>query len=736
MTAALPAAPERPLLTHRQILTIFAGLMIGMFLAALDQTIVATSIRTIADDLDGLSLQAWATTAYLITGTISTPLYGKLSDLYGRKPLFLAAIGIFVAGSVACAFATSMYQLAGFRALQGLGAGGLFSLALTIIGDIVAPRERARYQGYFVAVFGTSSVLGPVAGGFFAGQPELLGITGWRWVFLLNVPLGILALIVVSRVLNVPHTRRDHRIDWPGALALTLGLVPLLILAEQGRTWGWTSPLALLCYALGAVGIVLFVLAERKIGDDALLPLRFFRTGVFAWGSLAGFVAGMGMFGALALLPLYLQIVKGSTPTQAGLQTLPLVLGIMSMSVFSGQFISRTGRYKIWPVIGLSLMIVGIGLLSRVGLDTPYWHTALIMVVIGWGLGGNMQPLTLAVQNAMPAKDMGVATASATFFRQMGGTLGTAVFLSILFSALPGRIVDGFRAAATDPAFTAALRDPAVLANPANQPVLTAVSWGAAPNLDDSSFLSTADPVLARPILEGFASSMSTVFLAAAAVLVVGLFAVLRMKEVPLRTQSGVEAQRQPPAASLPEPSPVTQAATATTVAAPVPPVAGPRPWPRSAPAGGDGARAVVPHDADSASRSGNGQHGNGRASGGHGTATAVADVPGAVVLPAAPPGLAPDTGPDDPRDRLLAMLLPDPPRALALIATAEQARDAGRRARRLLADHARDLDRARAELVAQGLSPAQVGRLLELTAEESPDHGGRHSETSAPPTG
>lgn len=571
------AAPTAGSLTHRQILTIFAGLMIGMFLAALDQTIVATSIRTIADDLDGLSLQAWATTAYLITTTITTPLYGKLSDIFGRKPLFLTAISIFVLGSVACTFATSMYQLAAFRGIQGLGAGGLFSLALTIIGDIVAPRERAKYQGYFVAVFGTSSVLGPVAGGFFAGQAELWGITGWRWVFLINVPLGILALAVVTRVLNVPHTKRSHRIDWPGALALAVCLVPLLVVAEQGRLWGWGSTAAVLCYVIGVVGLAAFLLAERRIGDDALLPLRFFRTGVFTWGTIASFVAGMGMFGALALLPLYLQIVKGSTPTQAGLQTLPLVLGIMSMSIFSGQFISRTGRYRIWPIIGLSLMVVGIGALSRVGVDTPYWHTALIMVVIGWGLGGNMQPLTLAVQNAMPPQDMGVATASATFFRQMGGTLGTAVFLSMLFGALGPRVADNLRAAGPTPGFRTALADPAVLADPANAPIVDALRSGSAVPLDDSSFLATADPVLARPILDGFAGSMSTVFLGAAAVLLIGLFAVVMMKEVPLRTRSGVDARRDdeaahPAAALAPAAVPAVVPAEATAAARPAGP--------------------------------------------------------------------------------------------------------------------------------------------------------------------
>jgi MFS family permease len=275
------SAPER-MLTHRQIVTILIGLMLGMFLAALDQTVVATAMRTIADDLSGFSLQAWATTAFLITSTISTPLYGKLSDIYGRKPFFLFAIAVFIAGSALCGLAQSMYQLAGARALQGVGAGGLMSLALAIIGDLVAPRERARYQGYFLAVFGSASVLGPIIGGFFAGAGTILGVEGWRWIFYINVPIAFAAFLVVNRVLHIPHTRQDHRIDWPGAVALVICLVPLLVVAEQGREWGWSSPRSLTCYLLGLVGLILFLLAEWRYGDEALLPLRLFRGRTFA----------------------------------------------------------------------------------------------------------------------------------------------------------------------------------------------------------------------------------------------------------------------------------------------------------------------------------------------------------------------------------------------------------------------------------------------------------------------
>ena len=354
------AAPGVGGFTHRQILTILTGLMLGMFLAALDQNIVATAIRTIGDDLHGLSVQAWVTTAYLITSTVSTPLYGKLSDLYGRKPFFLLAITIFITGSAACAFSTSMYMLAAFRAYQGLGAGGLFSLALAIIGDIVSPRDRAKYQGYFLAVFGTASVLGPVLGGFFAGSSSILTITGWRWVFLVNVPIGIVALYVVWRTLNLPNTHRPAQIDWVGVGALFVCLVPLLVVAEQGQKWGWGSGTALLCYGLGIAGLVLFILAEHRMGDNALIPLRFFQNRVFSLTSIVGVLVGMGLFGGISVLPLYLQIVRGVSPTEAGLLLLPLTAGLMVGAIISGQLISRTGRYKIYPVIGALLCVIAL----------------------------------------------------------------------------------------------------------------------------------------------------------------------------------------------------------------------------------------------------------------------------------------------------------------------------------------------------------------------------------------
>ncbi|MGY1837728.1 MULTISPECIES: MDR family MFS transporter [unclassified Modestobacter] len=528
---AAAAAPDASgVFTHRQIMTIMGGLLLGMFLAALDQTVVSTAIRTIADDLNGYDLQAWATTAFLITSTIATPLYGKLSDMYGRRPFYLFAIAVFIVGSALCGLADTMYQLAVYRAIQGIGAGGLMSLALAIIADIVPPRERSKYQGYFMAVFGTSSVLGPVIGGFLSGQSSILGITGWRWIFYVNVPLGILALVVVFRVLHLPHTRREHRIDWPGALALVLFLVPLLIVAEQGRTWGWSSTGSLVCYALAVVGFLLFVLAERAYRDDALLPLRMFANRTFAVSSLSSIVLGAGMFGGILLLPQYLQIVQGSSPTEAGLEMIPLVLGIMAGSVIAGQVIARTGKYKLFPLIGVVFIVTALVSLSFiVGAETSVLVMFPFMSLMGLGLGFNFQPVILAVQNAVSPREIGVATSSVTFFRQMGGTLGTAVFLSVLFTRLPTDIGDAVSDAAA--------------ADPALAPQLQAAA-GNASDLSDTSFIQELPSAVALPFKTGFSDSIDMVFLIAAGVVALGFFVLIFLPQLALRTQSGIQAQQ------------------------------------------------------------------------------------------------------------------------------------------------------------------------------------------------
>jgi EmrB/QacA subfamily drug resistance transporter len=453
-----------------------------------------------------------------------------LSDLYGRRPFYLFAIGVFVLGSALCGLADSMYSLAAYRALQGIGAGGLMSLALAIIGDIVPPRERSKYQGYFMAVFGTSSVLGPVIGGFLAGQDSLLGITGWRWIFYVNVPLGLLAFVVVMRVLHLPHTRREHRIDWPGALALITCLVPLLIVAEQGRTWGWDSGRALACYAIGAIGLVAFVLAERAYGDDALLPLRLFRNRSFAVGSASSVVLGAGMFGGILLLPLYLQIVQGSSPTVAGLQMIPLVAGIMTGAMGSGIAISKTGRYKIYPLVGVAFIVSALVAMSLlVGAETSVWTLVPFMVLMGLGLGFNFQPVVLAVQNAVAPQEMGVATSSVTFFRQMGGTIGVAAFLSILFTRLPTDIGEAVQDTAS--------------ANPELAPQLQQIG-GAAGDLSDTSFIQQLPEALALPFKVGFSNTMDLVFLVAAVVVALGFFLLLLLPELPLRNVSGIQARQ------------------------------------------------------------------------------------------------------------------------------------------------------------------------------------------------
>ena len=466
-------ATSQPIMSQRQIMLVIYGLMAGMFLSSLDQTIVGTAIRTIGDDLNGLDQQAWVTTAYLIAATVTTPLYGKLSDLFGRRPLFITSISIFVLGSFLCSFSTSMLMLAAFRAFQGLGAGGLMSLPLAIIGDMLAPRERAKYQGYFLATFGVASVIGPLVGGLFAGTDQILLIAGWRWVFLVNVPVGIVALLMVISFLHLPHLPHARpRIDWWGAGLVVATLAPLLLVAEQGREWGWTSLAAITCYVIGAAGLLGFLLVERAMGADAIIPLQLFRAGAFSTATVLSVLVGFAMFGAMLTIPLYLQIVTGLTPTQSGFATLPMMFGVMLASIGTGQIVARTGKYGAFPITGTATTAVGFLILANISVDKPIWYLMVAMFCIGLGLGQLMQTLTMAVQASAAAQDIGVATSSATFFRQIGGTLGTAIMLSLLFSVLPTNITSSLtdKQVLTD-ALDAAL-DPAVASAPANRAIM------------------------------------------------------------------------------------------------------------------------------------------------------------------------------------------------------------------------------------------------------------------------
>lgn len=542
-----PGAPAAGVFTHKQILVILSGLLLGMFLAALDQTIVGTAMRTIADKLDGQTAQAWATTAYLITSTVATPLYGKLSDMYGRKPFYLFAIAIFIVGSLLCGFANDIYQLAAFRAVQGIGAGGLMSLAFAIVGDIVPARDRGKYQAYFMAVFGSSSVLGPVLGGVLAGQDTILGFSGWRWIFLVNVPIGIIALVVVFRVLNLPHTRRDHRIDYIGAALLAVAVVPILIVAEQGNDWGWTSGRSIGLAALGLVSAVSFVFWERRMGEEAILPLRLFNNSVFSVSSGMNFIVGMAMFGGVAAIPLYLQIVRGYSPTAAGFLMLPMVIGIMSASAVSGQIMSKTGRYKIFPIIGGFFLLIGLLLLQTLSIDAAIVIPMIYMFIFGAGLGLSMQTLIVAVQNSVNPRDMGVATSSATFFRSMGGTFGTAIFLSILFNSVASNISN--RVTETQKADPQGFGEAVAQLSPQQQQLLAGAGEGSKSAINDTSFIEHLPTVLKNVFLHGFNDSMQRVFLVAALVAVPAIVLAFMIKEIPLRKSAGLAAQAEDEAA-------------------------------------------------------------------------------------------------------------------------------------------------------------------------------------------
>jgi EmrB/QacA subfamily drug resistance transporter len=462
-----PASTTGSAAEHRRLLIILGVLMLGMFLAALDQTIVSTALPTIAGDLHGLNHLSWVVTAYLLSSTISMPLWGKLGDLYGRKLFFQAGIVIFLVGSMLSGLSHSMIQLIAFRAIQGIGGGGLIVGAQAVMGDLISPRERGRYMGVFGAVFGISSIIGPLLGGLFTQR------LSWRWVFYINIPLGVVALVVVASVLRLPKHRTQHKVDYLGTALLGSAVTGVILLTTWGgATYPWNSaPI----YELAAASLTLlaaFIYLETKV-TEPLMPPSLFKLRAFNLGSLVGFLVGIVMFGAMIYLPLYLQTVHGATPTSSGLQLLPVVGGMLIAFNVSGQLTSRRGRYKMFPIIGCALMAVGLFCLSTLQVTTPLLVSSCYMFLIGLGVGFVMQIVVVIVMNAAPQEYLGTATSSATFFRSIGGSFGVAVFGAIfnnrLFSELPKylpaaalktiRAVSG-HTIATNPAQLAALPAP------------------------------------------------------------------------------------------------------------------------------------------------------------------------------------------------------------------------------------------------------------------------------------
>jgi EmrB/QacA subfamily drug resistance transporter len=426
----MTGTPISGTLSPRQVRLIIGGLLLVLLLAALDSTIVATALPTIVGEMGGLTHLSWVVTAYLLAQTVVTPLYGKLGDLYGRKKVVQVGIVIFLIGSALCGLAQSMTQLIVFRAVQGLGGGGLIVTTQAVIGDVVPPRDRGRYQGIFGAVFGLSSIAGPLIGGYFTTH------LSWRWIFYINVPVGIVAILVLAATLPSVSKRVSHAIDYAGAALLATSLSTIIVVTDLGGlTYPWTSPFILSLIAVAVVSTIAFIFVENR-ANEPVLPLRLFGNRTFVISVLVGLIVGFALFGSVTYLPLFMQVVKGDSPTASGLRMLPMMGGMLVSSIISGQLISRTGKYKIFPIIGTAVMVLGLYLLSRMQAETSLGTTALLMLILGLGLGMVMQVLVLAAQNGVDYKDLGVATSGATLFRLIGGSVGTAVLGAIFASRL------------------------------------------------------------------------------------------------------------------------------------------------------------------------------------------------------------------------------------------------------------------------------------------------------------
>ena len=497
-----------------RVRVIFSALILVILLASLDQTIVSTALPTIVGDLGGLTHLSWVVTAYLLASTVTGPLYGKFGDLYGRKTVLQIAIVIFLSGSALCGIAQNMTELIAFRGLQGLGAGGLLVTTIAVVGDIIPPRERGRYQGIFGAVFGVSTVIGPLLGGFFVDN------LSWRWIFYVNLPVGALALFVIGAVFHVRTERVQHAVDYAGAVLLAGSLSAIVLFTSLGgNTYAWGSPESITLIVLGVALLVGFVFAERR-ATEAILPLALFRNRIFDVTSVVGFIIGLALFGSVTYLPLFLQIVRGKSPTASGLQLTPLMGGLLVTSIVAGRAISRWGRYKPFPVAGTAILTIGLGLLTRLNIHTSIREVSLDLLVVGLGLGMTMQVLVLAVQNAVDYRYMGVATSGSVLFRQIGGSVGIAAFGAIFTNRLTANL-HGLRA----------------------------------PHTASPALVNKLPPEVHARYVSAFSSALHPIFVVAAVIAAIGFVLTWFLNEVPLR-QTSVDAPAGDAAAataSLPE---------------------------------------------------------------------------------------------------------------------------------------------------------------------------------------